>query len=146
METRGILAKAVTKIKAPIDRVWTALVDPADIKRYMFGAEVNSEWTEGSDITWKGEWKGSTYEDKGKVLKIEKPSHLRYSHYSPLAGLPDKPENYHIVDIRLSAQGDEVLLELTQDNNASGEAAANSTKNWNMMLDSLRTLLEKATS
>ena len=65
------IARAATTIKTSADKVWNALTDPEMIKKYMFGATVISDWKEGSKITWKGEWEGKPYEDKGKILRFE---------------------------------------------------------------------------
>ncbi len=113
------------------------------IKQDFFGTTAASDWREGSPITWKGEWKGKPHEDKGKILKVEPRRLLRYSHYSPLSGLADTPENYHTVTIELSQQGTQTRVSLSQDNNASDEARGQSEKNWKMVLESLKKLLEK---
>ncbi len=97
-------AKASTTINAPTARVWDALINPTSIKQYMFGTNVTSDWKKGSRILWKGEWEGKAYEDKGVILQIEAQRKLQYSHFSPLAGLPDKPENYHTVTIELTGK------------------------------------------
>ena len=69
------------------------------------GPRSDSDWNVGSPITWAGEWEGRAYEDKGTILEIE-PNHvLAYSHYSPLSGLEDAPENYHSVRIELAEEG-----------------------------------------
>ena len=68
---------------------------------------------------------------------------LRYSHYSPLSGLPDKPENYHTVTIDVVPKGEQTtFVALTQDNNATEEEKQHSEKNWGMMLAGLKKLLE----
>jgi len=36
------------------------------------------------------------------ILKLEPLQTLKYSHFSPLSGLTDKPENYHTVTVELS--------------------------------------------
>ena len=59
------VARAVTTIHASISNVWNALVDPALIKQYMFGASVSSDWKEGSPIVWKGEWQGKPVPGQG---------------------------------------------------------------------------------
>lgn len=138
----GLVATASTTIRAPRGRVWDALVTPATIERYMFGAKVASEWREGSPITWSGEWQGRAYEDKGVILRLEPRRLLRYTHFSPLSGLPDTPENYHTVTIELSDSDGATRISLAQDNNPSDEAREHSEKNWAMMLDSLKKLLE----
>ena len=43
----GIVATAETDIIASPARVWSALTDPAQIKRYMFGSEVETDWKPG---------------------------------------------------------------------------------------------------
>lgn len=140
---KGLVAKASTTIDASIDRVWEALVNPEKIKQYMFGTDVVSEWKEGSPIKWKGEWQGTKYEDKGVILKLKPPRLIQYSHYSPLSGLQDTQENYHTVTIELSKDGTRTFVSLSQDNNANEQERQHSEKNWNMMLASLKKLLEE---
>lgn len=136
------VAKASATINAPAARVWEALVDPAQIKQYMFGTNVASDWKQGSPITWKGEWEGKAYEDKGVIQRIDPPRALQYTHFSPLAGLPDKPENYHTVTIDLSEDGSRTNVTLAQDNNPTEEEREHSEKNWRMMLEGLKKFLE----
>jgi uncharacterized protein YndB with AHSA1/START domain len=102
---KNLVARASITIDAPVQKVWKALVDPAAIQEYMFGTNVQSDWTEGSLIVWKGEWQGRSYEDKGVILRLEPGRTLRYSHFSPLSGLPDVPASYHTVNIELSGEG-----------------------------------------
>lgn len=142
MISADFVAKAQTTINASPDKVWKALTDPAIIKQYMFGTTVTSDWKEGSDISWKGEWKGKLYEDKGKILKMDPGKKLQYSHYSPLSGVADKPENYHTVTITLneSVLGTDVRLE--QDNNPDEKSKEHSEEHWRDMLESLKNVLE----
>jgi uncharacterized protein YndB with AHSA1/START domain len=142
-----LTAKANVTIHAPIARVWDALVNPQVIKRYMFGATAVSDWKEGSPIVWKGEWKGKPFEDKGRILELRPEARLRYSHFSPLSGAPDKPENYHQVTIDLSRQEDQdghVRLDLSQDNNKTKEARDESQRNWAMMLEGVKKAVEQS--
>jgi len=140
---RGLIAEATITINAPVERVWDALVNPGIIKQYMFGTEVVSDWEEGSPIVWKGEWQGKKYEDKGTILKLKQQRIISYSHFSPLSGLPDVPENYHTVTIELCTDKNGTLVTLTQDNNPDEEARQHSEQNWGMMLSSLKTRMEK---
>ena len=137
------LAKASISINASSEKVWKALVDPKAIQQYMFGTNVMSDWQEGSSIVWKGEWQGKPYEDKGKILQLKPGRTLQYSHFSPLSGQPDRPESYHTVTIDLSGNGNQTDVTLTQDNNATEAARAESEKNWVMMLTELKKFLEE---
>src|SRR5688572_8716293 len=143
MSSEKYVAKAQTIINATADKVWNALTNPEIIKKYMFGATVISDWKEGSKIIWKGEWEGKIYEDKGKILQLEDQKTLQYSHYSPLSGLHDNPENYHIVTIDIAKKDNETMITLTQDNNADEKTKDHSEKNWKMMLALLKKLLEE---
>ncbi len=138
-----LLAKAERDIQAPTSQVWNALVNPEMIKQYMFDTDVISQWKIGSPIIWKGEWQGKQYEDKGTILDLKKMAMIKYSHFSPLSGQPDIPENYHTVTIKLSNTGERTTVQLTQDNNATKQAREHSEKLWSQMLDNLKNLLEK---
>ncbi len=136
------IAKAQVETSAGVAKVWNALVNPEMIRRYMFGTNVVSDWKEGARIVWKGEWEGKPYEDKGVILKLQPQRLLQYSHFSPLSGQPDVPENYHTITIELSPKGAGTLVTLSQDNNATEEEREHSEQNWSMMLASLKKVLE----
>lgn len=141
--TEGLLAKASITIGAPKRTVWGALVNPKVIRQYMFGTNVISEWKVGSSIVWRGTWQGKSYEDKGVILKLEPGSAIQYSHFSPLSGLPDLPENYHTVTIRLTHTPSGTKISLVQDNNPTEEARDHSEKNWETMLRNLKKAVEE---
>jgi len=139
---KGQVAKASIAVNVPISKVWDALVNPDAIKRYMFGATVVSDWREGSSIVWKGEWQGRPYQDKGVILQLKPNRTLQYTHFSPLSGVPDTPENYHTVAVELSTEGDKTRVVLTQDNNPTEQAREHSERNWTTMLATLKKFLE----
>lgn len=140
---KNLIARASITINASRAIVWHALVAPEAIKQYMFGTNVVSDWHEGSSIVWKGEWQGKPYEDKGQILQFEPEQTIQYSHFSPLSGVPDAPENYHTVTIELTTNGNQTDVSLTQDNNANEEEQAHSADMWKMMLTSLKQFIEK---
>ena len=139
---KSIVATAKIVIDAPPERIWKALVTPETIKRYMFGTTVASEWKEGSRITWKGEWKGKPYEDHGTIVRFDPSRTFAYTHFSPMSGLPDKPENYHTVTIELKAHDHHTHVTLHQDNTPTEEARAEYEKNWSAMLEALKKIVE----
>jgi uncharacterized protein YndB with AHSA1/START domain len=139
----NLIAKASITIQASNAEVWKALVTPEAIKHYMFDTNVVSDWREGSPIIWKGEWQGKAYEDKGVLLQLKPGRTLQYTHFSPLSGQPDKPENYHTVTIELSGDENQTQVTLTQDKNATEQEREHSQKNWEMMLTALKKFLEE---
>ncbi len=141
---KNLIARASVTVNAPSAKVWDALVNPQAIKQYMFGTNIVTDWQEGSPILWKGEWQGKPYKDKGVILQFKPGRTIQYSHFSPLSGVPDRPENYHTVTIELSPEGKQTRVSLSQDNNATEEERAHSEKNWEMMLAALKKYLEQA--
>ncbi len=138
----GLVATAEIDIKAPPERVWEALVDPGQIKKYMFGSDVVSDWEPGSTIVWKGEYEGKKYEDKGEIIAVEENRQLKVTHFSPMSGQPDEPGNYHTLTYNLRKRDGGTHVTLTQDNNASEDEVKHSTRNWQTMLDGLRDHVE----
>ena len=139
----GHVATAQCEIAAPPGRVWRALTDPELIKKYMFGSEVKTDWKPGSPITWKGEFEGRAYEDRGEIISVEPGRRLEVTHFSPLTGQEDRPENYHTVRYELQQTNGGTSVQLTQDNSASAEEAEHSGANWQMMLDGLKRVVER---
>jgi len=130
-------------INAPMAAVWDALIDPVQVEEYMHGTHLSTDWEVGKPITWSGEWQGRTYEDKGTVLVFEPGTTLSYTHWSPMGGTEDKPENYHTVTYELVQNGATTILTLTQDNNATREEADKmAADNWGPMLDGLKKTAE----
>jgi uncharacterized protein YndB with AHSA1/START domain len=136
------IATAEADIDASGDRVWNALTDPEQIKQYMFGSTVSTDWKPGSPIVWKGEYEGKPYEDKGEIVKVERPRRLELTHFSSASGLADRPENYHTLVYELEERDGKTHLSLSQDNNPTEEAADRSRANWETMLESLKQVVE----
>jgi uncharacterized protein YndB with AHSA1/START domain len=142
--TGSYIAKPEIDVAAPAARVWTALTDPEMIAKYFFGSQVETDWQPGSPIVWKGEYEGKRYEDKGEVLEVEQNRLLRVTHFSPMTGLPDKPENYHTLTYTLDERGGSTHISLSQDNNGSEAEAERATANWMTMLNGLKSTVESA--
>jgi uncharacterized protein YndB with AHSA1/START domain len=141
--TRGYESQVSITIGAPRAKVWQALIDPDQVKQYLHGATMRTDWAIGSPITWSGEWKGKPYVDKGVVLAFEPETMLRTTHWSPMGGRPDRPENYHTVTYELTGHGDSTTLTLRQDNNATqAEADKMAADNWMPVLEGLKKTVE----
>lgn len=138
----GFTATAQTDVAATPDRVWAALTEPEQIAAYMQGSRVTTTWEVGSSITWDGDYDGRSYQDKGEVLAYDEPHILSVTHYSPLMGQLDEPENYHTLVYTLTVRDDDTHLELTQDGCNSEEQATQFSQNWQGILDALKAHVE----
>ena len=72
------------------------------------------------------------------------PRSLVMTHFSPLNGKEDAPENYHTLVYELEEVGEGTRVQLSQDNNASTEAAEQSRGNWEKMLEGLKSVVERS--
>lgn len=133
------LAQAEIDIEATPEQVWAVLTDPEQLKELWFGADVETDWVVGSPITWTGDWEGKPYQDKGEILEVDPGRLLRFTHFSPLTGQDDVPENYHTLTWTLDGS---THLTLTQDNNASQEEAEHSTGMWTTLVAKVKSAAE----
>ncbi len=130
-------------INAPKSEVWKALIEPEQIKKYLFGTETKTDWKVGSPITFSGEWEGKPYQDKGTILQIEKEKILKYNYWSSFSGTEDKPENYANITYSIEEQNGQTVFTIVQDGIKTPEAREHSEQNWNVVMGSLKELLEK---
>jgi uncharacterized protein YndB with AHSA1/START domain len=139
---KSLKAIASIEIKASPDWVWDALVNPEKIKLYLFGTNTSSQWVQGSEIIFEGEYQGQQYRDKGKITAIEKENVLEYTYWTGFSGLEDKEENYSLVRFELQKKGEDTLLHLTQEGFPNEQAAGHSTIAWQQILEAIKNLVE----
>ncbi len=138
----NLVASASVRVLASPDDVWRAITDPALIAKYYFGTRAASEWMPGSPITWTGEYDGTEYEDHGTILEVVPRERLVHTHFSPLSGREDVPENYHTLTWMLAPDDTGTTVTLTQDNNHSYDEVEHSEKNWHTVLQGLKGVVE----
>ena len=134
--------RAEIAIDAPAEQVWKALTTPELIKRWFFGVDTETDWTEGGPIVHRGEYQGMPYEDKGTIVKVDPGRVLVHTHWSPVSGLPDSPENYQQVSWAISERDDTTELVVTEENLPSEAAKEVSEQGWRAALAALKDLLE----
>jgi|SRR5688572_11299179 len=86
-------------------KVWTVLTNPEVMTKWMgepeMKVEVHTDWKINSPIFIRG-FHHVKFENKGIVLQYDKEKILSYSHLSSVSHLPDKPENYSILEFILT--------------------------------------------
>jgi uncharacterized protein YndB with AHSA1/START domain len=137
-------------IRSERSKVWDALVNPEQTKKYMFGCEALSDWKVGSPLIWKMMHEGKEFiAVKGNIKHIQPGRSLTYTVIDPNSGMPDIPENYLHVTYELSDEKGATRLDVTQgDYNivAEGEKrykeAYNNGEGWNPILVKIKEILE----
>jgi uncharacterized protein YndB with AHSA1/START domain len=143
------VARAEVDVSAPRRDVWALLTSSGSHPEILMGAEVVSDWRLGSRIVWRGEWQGKPFEDHGRVIELddrEEPWRIVLTHFSPLSGQEDLPENYHTLHFELEETPAGTHVTLDQDNNPTVEAAQHSQRNWETMLRGVKEVAERAAS
>lgn len=139
-------------IKADAGKVWDALVNPEQTKKYMFGCKTVSDWKIGSSLLWQGMYEGEEMVFvKGIILDIKLSRLLKYTVIEPNATMADIPENYLNVTYELKEQSGHTNLTIFQDgfeDAADGEKSYTDVQNngegWNPILVEIKKLVESA--
>ena len=76
------------------------------------------------------------------MIEIEPEKRLVTTHWSPLSGTPDRPENYHTVTYELTDMDGSTDVTIRQDGNSSEEEKTHSEQNWRTALEGMKSLLE----
>src|SRR4030095_5962256 len=101
-----------------IQKVWDALTQPEQVKKWQYGSDVITDWKPGSEVRFRTEWDGKVFEQWGKILEVIPGKLIRYSLFAPNPGLDDLPENYFIMSYVLSPESEGVVkLEIIQEDN-----------------------------
>ncbi len=137
-------------INAPAAKVWDALINPIQTKKYMFGCVPVTNWKVGSSLLWRGEYEGKEIDFvKGEVLEISPNGYLAYSVIDPLnQNIPDVPENYLTVTYLLEENKGVTQFTVTQGDYSKvveGEKRYNDTVaegGWQGILEAIKTLVE----
>lgn len=132
-------------IRAPRDSVWEAVTQPALMQKYFFGTRLTPDWKVGSPITFSGAWEGKPYEDRGTVLTFDPPRELSFNYWSSFSGLEDKPELRLVVRYVLAETDGSVQVTIHPSNTDTRARANHSAKNWQIVLEGLKSLVEGGT-
>lgn len=139
-----IIEKSIT-ISATTGVVWESLTNIELMKQWMAEEEIDiiTDWQVGSPITIKGNSHWVYFENKGKVLAFEPERELKYSHLSSLSRLKDEPENYAILEFRLSPEGNQTILTLVLSGFATESIYRHLVYYWSVTLGLLKEFIEK---
>jgi len=148
---KPLIIKNSIIVNAPVGKVWDALVNPEQTKKYMFGCEAVSDWKPGHPLLWKGVYEGKEMVFvKGSVVEIKPEKFLSYTVIDPNSTIPDIPENYLTITYDLSVANGQTTLTVTQGDYATvaeGERryaeSINGGEGWNPILVEIKKLVEQ---
>lgn len=148
--SQSLIVKNSVVINAPATKVWDALVNPEQTKKYMFGCETISDWKPGSELLWRGAYEGKEMVFvKGTIVDIQPGKFLAYTTIDPNNPvIADLPENYLTVTYELEEHNGQVTLTATQGDYAKVGDGENRYKHtvdgggWQPILEQIKQLVE----
>jgi uncharacterized protein YndB with AHSA1/START domain len=141
---KNLIASSNINIKSTPEKVWGVLTNPENIKEYLFGTEVLTDWNIGSPIVFQGEYNGQQYKDKGNIIENKKNELIKYDYWSGFSGLEDKPENYSLVTYKIEKLDDNSLkFTWHQQGFSSEEGKCHTEQGLQSMLEKIKELAEK---
>jgi activator of Hsp90 ATPase-like protein len=87
---------------------------------------------------------GIPFVNNGRVLQFEPKQVLSYSHLSSISRLPDKPENYTVLDFQVASMGTQTSITLTVNNFPTESIYKHMRFYWNVTLEIFKKMLEQA--
>ncbi len=131
-------------LNATPERVWEALTHPGMTKQYYFNSEVQSDWTEGSAMRWRGRYDGHDIDVEGRILEITPGKRIKYAGFDRLAaGDLSTTGDIHIAH-EVVPQGGKTKLLTTISNFEGDEARAEyAAQQWDLeIMPKFQTLVE----
>jgi uncharacterized protein YndB with AHSA1/START domain len=126
-------------IRTTPERLWEAITDPEIRSKYHFGAQLTSDWTEGSRFEM-GHPKAGILLGEGENVEVDPPRRLVQT-MTALWGDDVKSEGETRITWEIEPVGDSCRLLLTHDRLRDG-ANDQLYGGWPMILSGLKTWLE----
>ncbi|WEK02273.1 MAG: SRPBCC family protein [Candidatus Sphingomonas phytovorans] len=126
----------------PQEAAWRALIDPEQVRQYMFGAQVESSGVVGGPIAYRYEWDGKVFFDRGTITALEPPRMLAMTVARESDSGQAVPDGYNTLMFEVRHEPGGCRVAVRQGNNPSQELADRSKQNWDGVLDQLERFLK----
>ncbi|MDR7071546.1 SRPBCC family protein [Fictibacillus barbaricus] len=133
----------VTYIATTPEKLWEALTNGDFTEQYFFGSRVESDWSEGSEITYS---RNGEVTDYGKVLTFE--PHSKLSFTWTYKGDKTLRDSETVVTFQLQQMNETVKLTLKHENLAETDLVEKENtfegfnNGWPAVMSNLKTFLE----
>jgi uncharacterized protein YndB with AHSA1/START domain len=129
-----------TYTRATAENVWQALTDPEVTQQYYYYTRAESDWKQGSTVSWVNQEGNADLE--GKILEIEEPRRL-VTTFEPAWAPKVEGVTPSTVSYEIQSFGDITKLTLTHAGiDPSDPADAGVHEGWVQIVSSLKSLLE----
>ncbi|QHT68660.1 hypothetical protein GXP67_19425 [Rhodocytophaga rosea] len=135
-------------INADAMQVWNMLTEAESIRKYMFGARVQTDWKPGSIIEYYfDQGDKEIVAVKGIIIRAEAPNYLAYTLFPTTWNILDIPSNYLTVAYQIQPTVDQTELTITQTGfmevAEGGKRYTDSVDGWKTILPVMKEVAEK---
>lgn len=130
-------------ISCTAEELWDVLTNPAKIAVYLYGTETLTDWKEGSEIIFQGEYEGHVYKDSGVILEFNPFTQLKYSYWSGFSGLECLAENHATITYTVEDLGGSCKFTWSQEGYAGEENLEYSKEGMPALLNRIKELAEE---
>ena len=113
--------------------VWSALTEPDQTRRYLYGLAAHSSWEPNAPIVFHHE----TVVLRGHVVRADRPCRLSYC----LSAGPDDPATYLTWQIRTCPAGSTIRLQIDETDPFKPDTEEDAEDTWLPVLAALQVLL-----
>jgi uncharacterized protein YndB with AHSA1/START domain len=130
----------VTYIRTTPEKLWSALTDPATMKRYWFGMHQESDWLPGA--AWKLVFSDGRIADMGEIVEADRPKRLVINWRNEWK--PEmQSEGYSRCTMEIEPADQAVKLTITHSmERADSKFIEGVSGGWPKILSNLKSLLE----
>ncbi|MER9676534.1 SRPBCC family protein [Mesorhizobium sp. M0208] len=129
----------VTYIRTSPEKLWQALTEPEFQRQYFLGAQMLSDWKQGS--AWKMVYTDGRVTDNGEVLEIDPPKRIVLKWRNEF--MPEiKADGYTRCTFAIEQEGEMVKLAITHEADGPHKLLGHVANGWPLILSSLKSLLE----
>ncbi|MFB9982244.1 SRPBCC family protein [Mesorhizobium kowhaii] len=129
----------VTYIRTTPEKLWEALTEPEFHQQYFLGAQMQSDWKQGS--AWKMVYADGRVTDSGEILEIDPPRRIVIKWRNEF--MPEvKADGYTRCTFVIEQEGDMMKLAVTHGADGPHKLLEHVSNGWPLILSSLKSLLE----
>ena len=127
-------------IRTTPERLWSALIDPKQMKEYWFGMQIKTEWKAGAE--WQMVFPDGRVADTGEILEVDQPKRIRLKWRNEFK--PElKAEGFSLCTMEIEPAGAAVRLTITHTiERADSKFIRAVSGGWPKILSNLKSLLE----
>lgn len=130
----------VTFIRTTVEEVWSAFIQPEQVKKFWFDVDLEADWQVGG--SWRITLPDGRVADSGEILECDPPRRIAIKWRNEF--MPEmKAEGYSLCVIEIEPAGDAAKLTVTHSSEVENSKFIGAVSGgWPKILSNLKSLIE----